>query len=205
MGVRTMYDESYYYTDEAELDARYEIMDVEGLTEQQLDQQYSDDDIYSRIMLMRSNALAEELDNIDGFLNQQICDVCDRPNVLMVQGAIGRWDGASSGYDICKRLEDVLWTRGAPFEDCQISDIYDEDGDLHIEGYHHDGSVSVTIRQLTNAGEDAIDDWLVDQKPGGLDKIWDNPDLCPKLNYANKEFGAIGQDAQDAEYNPGER
>lgn len=205
MAVSTIYDEGYYYTEYAEVDARYEIMYQEGLTEQQLYQKYSDDDIYSSIMLMRDDTLEEELDNIDSFLSRQASDTYERPNALMVQGAIGRWDGTSSGYDICKRLEDVLWARDAPFEDCQISDIYDEDGDLHIEGYHHDGSVSVTIRQLTDAGEEVLDDWMVDQKPGGLDKIWNNPDLCPKLDYAEKEFGAIDQDAQEAEYDPEER
>ena len=63
----------------------------------------------------------------------------------------------------------------------------------------------MTIRQLTDAGEEVLDDWMVDQKPGGLDKIWNNPDLCPKLDYAEKEFGAIDQDAQEAEYDPEER
>ena len=49
--------------------------------------------------------------------------------------------------------------RGADsvFKDCEIGKVWDENGSLFVHGYHHDGGVDVELRQLTDAGEEALD------------------------------------------------
>ena len=37
--------------------------------------------------------------------------------------------------------------------DCEIQKVWDENGTLYLAGAHHDGRVSVEMRQLTDEGE----------------------------------------------------
>jgi len=77
-------------------------------------------------------------------------------NPIIAYGSIGRWDGVSTGFTAFKNLNAVLYGIDSPFKDCEIDKIWDEDGHLHIEGSHHDGSVSVELRQLTEEGIEAL-------------------------------------------------
>ena len=43
--------------------------------------------------------------------------------------------------------------RGNVFADCEIQKVWDENGTLYLAGAHHDGRVSVEMRQLTDEGE----------------------------------------------------
>lgn len=74
-------------------------------------------------------------------------------NHILVRGSIGRWDGTRHGMTVFETFQDVLQGRDSPFGDCEIGKVWDENGSLFIHGYHHDGSVDVEIRQLTDAGE----------------------------------------------------
>lgn len=42
---------------------------------------------------------------------------------------------------------------GEDFADCEIQKVWDENGTLYLAGAHHDGRVSIEMRQLTDAGE----------------------------------------------------
>lgn len=87
------------------------------------------------------------------------------------------------------------------FKDCEIGKVWDENGGLFIHGYHHDGGVDVEVRQLTDAGEEALDviedAWYgepftsggkeYDGSPESVDTamrdLWEDPDLCPTPRY----------------------
>lgn len=43
------------------------------------------------------------------------------------------------------------------FADCEIQKVWDENGHLFIHGAHHDGSVTVELRQLSDAGAEAYE------------------------------------------------
>ena len=43
--------------------------------------------------------------------------------------------------------------QGNVFADCEIQKVWDENGTLYLAGAHHDGRVSVEMRQLTDEGE----------------------------------------------------
>lgn len=43
--------------------------------------------------------------------------------------------------------------QGNVFADCEIQKVWDENGTLYLAGAHHDGRVSIEMRQLTDEGE----------------------------------------------------
>ena len=80
-------------------------------------------------------------------------------NPIIVSGTIGCWDGTRSGLTVYKSFEDAIdtspsWHDGDNvFADCEIQKVWDENGTLYLAGAHHDGRVSVEMRQLTDEGE----------------------------------------------------
>ena len=68
---------------------------------------------------------------------------------IIVSGTIGRWDGTRSGFTVFDDLDDVMHGQDSPFKDCEIQKVWDENGHLFIHGAHHDGSVTVELRQLS--------------------------------------------------------
>ena len=78
-------------------------------------------------------------------------------NPVIVCGSIGRWDGTRSGYTVFDDFDDVMHGQDSPFKDCEIQKVWDENGHLFIHGAHHDGSVTVELRQLSDEGVDAYE------------------------------------------------
>lgn len=81
---------------------------------------------------------------------------------LLVRGTVGRWDGFHNGWETFDGWRNLM---GTVFEDCTIRSIdLTEDG-LVVDGAHHDGTTTVTVRMLTDTGEtimgmvDAARDW----------------------------------------------
>lgn len=84
-------------------------------------------------------------------------------NTIIAVGSIGRWDGMRQGFTSFENFEDAIDTSpsrfglGNVFADCEIQKIWDENGHLYVHGAHHDGSVTVELRQLTGAGMMALE------------------------------------------------
>lgn len=78
-------------------------------------------------------------------------------NRIFAEGSIERWDGTRSGMSVFNSFEDLLYGVSSPFCNCEISAIYESDGDLYIYGLHHDGGVEVKVRQLSDAGQRIFD------------------------------------------------
>lgn len=77
-------------------------------------------------------------------------------NPLIAFGVIGRWDGERTGISSFETFDDLMNGDDSPFKDCEIDHIWDENGILKMRGHHHDGSVEVEIRQLTDQGCEAL-------------------------------------------------
>lgn len=78
-------------------------------------------------------------------------------NPIIVSGSIGRWDGTRAGFSVFDDLGGVMHGPDSPFKDCEIQKVWDENGSLYVHGAHHDGSVTVEVRQLSDAGADAYE------------------------------------------------
>ena len=144
-----------------------------------------------------------------------------------MSGSIGRWDGTRSGVTVYDSFRDAIDTSPSSyggdnvFADCEIQKIWDENGHLFLTGAHHDGSVSVELRQLTNDGaeayesiKDAADAWTTENftingrsYDGGdqsilqaIRDLWDDPDLAEVPRYMEKAFGCPAEEYEEPEH-----
>lgn len=141
-------------------------------------------------------------------------------NHLLVRGSIGRWDGTSHGMTAYRDFDDMMSGPDSVFKDCEIGKVWDENGSLFIHGYHHDGGVDVEVRQLTDAGEDALDviedawygePFTVNDKEydgswksvdAAMRDLWENPDLCPAPRYMELAFGCPAEEYEEPVIDP---
>lgn len=84
-------------------------------------------------------------------------------DTVIFTGTIGRWDGVYRGGGTADSFADAL--RDIAGRDCEIQTIEIVDGDVHVIAVHHDGRNSFTMRGLTDAGCDALDEWEDDEGP----------------------------------------
>ena len=99
---------------------------------------------------IKERDFTEEMASLRSFL--------DNGNPLIVSGSIGRWDGTRTGFTVYDNFDAAIDTSPSRFggdnvfADCEIQKVWDENGHLFIHGAHHDGNVTVELRQLTDAG-----------------------------------------------------
>lgn len=126
----------------------------------------------------RQTDFEEEMDALKAYLDGKSSGKSSETsehagNPIIVSGTIGRWDGTRSGFTVFEDLNDVMHGQNSPFKDCEIQKVWDENGHLFIHGAHHDGSVTVELRQLSDEGHVAYDD---------ISETW-----------ANEPFAALGK------------
>lgn len=158
---RIVFDEGVYYGDEGSKISIEDIMNREGITEAEALEGYTEEQIFENAMEMMDIDRTEELDGLRAFF-----DGSDNPlssydnslggNRIIARGSIGRWDGTSHGMTVYRDFDDMMSGPDSVFKDCEIGKVWDENGSLFIHGYHHDGGVDVEVRQLTDAGENAL-------------------------------------------------
>lgn len=110
-------------------------------------------------------------------------------NTIVAGGTIDTWHGVNKGFSTFRNMNELL---DGPFKDCDLStfSIDDECGELNICAAHHDGSVSVDIRQLTDAGEKVLEQFEEMGATGSFKKkIWDRENLCQPLHFAERVYG----------------
>ena len=62
--------------------------------------------------------------------------------ILTVNGVLGLWDGKRTIKPVRMHLEQIIY---ACIEDCDEFELYEEDGALKLDAYHHDGTNCFTI------------------------------------------------------------
>lgn len=222
---RIIFDADSYYGTEGENMAVEDIMERYGITEEEVREQYSDEEIFDRAMEMRETDYEEETDALIGWFDGQTPGftpaITDENsdwygNPVIVSGSIGQWDGTRSGFTVYDSFRDAIDTSPSRyggdnvFADCEIQKVWDENGSLFVHGAHHDGSVTVEMRQLTDFGieayeviEEVADAWVDDPFTiagkhydgseqsviEAMHDLWDNPALAQPPRYMERAFG----------------
>lgn len=154
---RVIFDDSVYDEDLLRelLEDRYVINgDMPELNDDFVDENwYQLDEYRQQDYEDETTALADYLHGEASAMSSAVSESAGNP--LIVSGSIGRWDGTRTGFSVFKDLRDVLDGPDSPFKDCEIQKVWDENGQLFIHGAHHDGSVTVEVRQLSDAGAEA--------------------------------------------------
>ena len=165
---RIVFDEDSYYGDEGEEMAINDLMERDGLTEDEVREDFTDDEIFNHQMEMKDFDYEEEMRALAAFFNGEKSDMSDFVNPyggnhILVSGSVGRWNGTSTGIAVYKDFDAATdcspsrFGQGNVFADCEIQKVWDENGTLYLAGAHHDGRVSVEMRQLTdNSPSDAL-------------------------------------------------
>lgn len=143
----------------------------------------------------------EEMSSLRNFL--------DNGNPLIVYGSIGRWEGTRTGFTVYENFDAVIdispsrFGGDNVFADCEIQKVWDENGHLFIHGAHHDGSVTVELRQLTDAGANAYEaisektyDGSEQSVMQAMHDLWKEPGFCQLPHYMEKEFGCPSEEWQ---------
>ena len=171
---RIVFDEDSYYGDEGEEMAINDLMERDGLTEDEVREDFTDDEIFNHQMEMKDFDYEEEMRALAAFFNGEKSDMSDFVNSyggnhILVSGSVGRWNGTSTGIAVYKDFDAATdcspsrFGQGNVFADCEIQKVWDENGTLYLAGAHHDGRVSVEMRQLTDEGE----------------RLWGQRIICP--------------------------
>ena len=209
---RIVFDEGVYYGAEGSEISIEEITSREGITVEEVLEGYTEEEIFENAMNMMDIDRSEELAGLKAFLDgsDNPLSSYDNPlggNRIIARGSIGRWDGTRHGMTAYRDFDDMMSGPDSVFKDCEIGKVWDENGGLFIHGYHHDGGVDVEVRQLTDAGEEALDviedAWYgepftsggkeYDGSPESVDTamrdLWEDPALCPSPRYMELAFG----------------
>lgn len=222
---RIVFDESLYYGDEGTELSIEDISNRDGIANDEVLENYTEEEIFENAMELMDLDRTEELDGLKAFLDgtDNPLSAYDNPlggNRIIARGSIGRWDGTSHGMTAYRDFDDMMTGPDSVFKDCQIGKVWDENGSLFIHGYHHDGAVYVEVRQLTDAGEEALDDiedaWVGDEftiagktydgsaqsTMDAMDDLWENPDLCPAPRYMELAFGCAAEEWEEPTLDP---
>lgn len=107
--------------------------------------------------------------------------------------------------------------QGNVFADCEIQKVWDENGTLYLAGAHHDGRVSVEMRQLTDEGERLwgqldYEDYLPLEGLTAMGKhyelgdenqfvhdLYNSPELCAAPRYVEQSFGCPSEEYEKEE------
>lgn len=222
---RVIFDENPYYGGEGTEISIEDIMSREGITKSEVLEGFTEEEVFEHAMEMMDFYRDEELAGLKAFLDgtDNPLSSYDNPfggNLIIARGSIGRWDGTSHGMASYKDFDDMMSGPDSVFKDCEIGKVWDENGSLFIHGYHHDGGVDVEVRQLTDAGEEALeaieDAWVGEPFTVGgkeydgswesvdaaMRDLWENPDLCPAPRYMEQAFGCPAEEYEEPVIDP---
>lgn len=184
---RIVFDEDLYYGDEGEEMAINDLMERDGLTEDEVREDFTDDEIFNHQMEMKDFDYEEEMRALAAFFNGEKSDMSDFVNPyggnhILVSGSVGRWNGT-----------------------------------LYLAGAHHDGRVSVEMRQLTDEGERLwgqldYEDYLPLDGLTAMGKhyelgdenrfvhdLYNSPELCAAPRYVEQSFGCPSEEYEKEE------
>lgn len=131
---RIVFDEDLYYGDEGEEMAINDLMERDGLTEDEVREDFTDDEIFNHQMEMKDFDYEEEMRALAAFFNGEKSDMSDFVNPyggnhILVSGSVGRWNGTSTGIAVYKDFDAATdcspsrFGQGNVFADCEIQKV----------------------------------------------------------------------------------
>ena len=209
---RIVFDEDSYYGDEGAEWAVNDLMERKGLTEDEV----------------RDFDYEEEMRALTAFFDGKKSDMSDfiNPyggNHIFVAGSVEHWDDTIpvitvyKDFDAATDCSPSRFGRGNVFADCEIQKVWDENGTLYLAGAHHDGCVSVEMRQLTDEGERLwgqldYEDYLPLEGLTAMGKhyelgdekqfihdLYNSPELCAAPRYMEQSFGCPSEEYEKEE------
>lgn len=228
---RHVFDGASYYGEQGGTLAKEAVSGHSGPREEGMTEPYGDDELFREAMELRNLDLTEKCEALRLFLEGAPLAASGpvspfAGNPLIVQSHSERWDGTSGTTKVYKSLTEALDTTASRaglenvFADCEITDIWDENGRLFVRGAHHDGSVLAEIRQLTDQGEsvygelsegESIVDPITLVDPYGpsafptfnsgdegklFDFMWHNAAYSAAPRYAERAFGCPSEECE---------
>lgn len=217
---RIVFDEDPYYGGEGDEMAVEDLMSRDGLTEEEVRESYTDDEIFYHAMDLKNLDYEEEMGQLKDFFDgANVSDKEHNPNwgnhILVAGSTQTYFGGVRTGISPYKDF--TAATDCSPnryglsniFADCEIRKVWDENGTLHLSGSHHDGGVTVEMRQLTDEGEKLYSEWLDDDelylpedgftvmgktyRDGDESRfvhdLFENPEMCAAPRYLEQAFG----------------
>lgn len=132
---RIVFDEDSYYGDEGEEMAINDLMERDGLTEDEVREDFTDDEIFNHQMEMKDFDYEEEMRALAAFFNGEKSDMSDFVNPyggnhILVSGSVGRWNGTSTGIAVYKDFDAATdcspsrFGQGNVFADCEIQKVW---------------------------------------------------------------------------------
>ena len=207
--ARELWNIHDYYGEDAENSLLEALAEENGTDIEETRRQYDDLDLQRILEEDMSNTYIEETGQLARHL-----DRTNDGNPLIAYGSSRRWNGVSTGFSVHKTIEDALDTgREGTFADCEMERIWDENGHLYATGSHHDGGVTVELRQLTDKGVRAFKRIERAWNQGGrfsingrryadsddapikaMHDLWDDPQLAVLPRYAELAWGCPPED-----------
>lgn len=104
---------------------------------------------------------------------------------FVITGTAGRWDGRRDVAQTVRGIRELLRL----FDDCELR-ILDEDGDMLIEGHHHDATHFIYVRFLTYEGLEYLDGYTFEDSWYKTSKeVFDSDVYSRPIRYAERVWG----------------
>jgi hypothetical protein len=173
-------------------------------------EKYPDDELREQIaeeQVRESNEITEDeicaerywLDSDDWDCEKErLNDYFDSGNHFLAVGICGRWNGNFAGGIIFDTLDELLKIA----RDCDYMEFRDENGHLYFDCFHHDGTNSVEIKEITDRGWDYYQNWNYgdwnDKRTEQYihKKIFEKYSRLP--NFAHKYYGCKRREYKEA-------
>lgn len=103
----------------------------------------------------------------------------------IITGSIGLWDGIRQGYSpkIANSIKEAIYNATDGFGMCYITVAEEKYGKLIIDISHHDGNNHLEIREVTNLGEQ-----LLNQNYNNVDAIINRKGATRNVKFFKRYF-----------------
>lgn len=124
-------------------------------------------------------------------VKRELEKVFDGKRNFLAVGTCGLWNGTFAGgftFDNLNRLMNIA------LKDCDYFKFWDENGHLFLQGWHHDGTNIVEIRELTDRGYNKLCKWEYDYSNHTSEKeihrkLFTDSHYSKLIHYSHKVYG----------------
>lgn len=117
--------------------------------------------------------------------------VFDGKRNFLAVGTCGLWNGTFAGGFAFSSLDELM---SKALKDCGYFKFWDENGHLFLQGWHHDGTNVVEIKELTDRGYNKLYKWEYDFSDHTSEKeihrkLFTDSHYSKLIHYSHKVYG----------------